>query len=187
MNSNIVKTALLSATLALAFSACKKDDPPTPVEQELITTVRLNITGPNGFSQSFNYKVENGFGSTPGTIQIDTLKLTANTAYTVTTQVLNEKESPAEDVTLEVIEEKDKHLFTFVSSPATGAGSLTMSNGSVDNNNQPFNQTIMVQTGAAGSGKLTVTLMHFAGVKPTGTAPMAAETDAEAIFPVLLN
>lgn len=186
MNSTFLKTTLLSATLAVAFAACKKDDPPTPVEQELITTVRLNITGPNGFSQSFNYKVENGFGSNPGTVQIDTLKLAANTTYAVVAQVLNEKDSPAEDVTLEVIAEKDKHMFTYMSTPSSGAGSITATNGSTDNNGLAFNQTLTFQTGGSGSGQLKVTLVHFPGVKPA-TQQVLGETDAEAIFPVRLQ
>jgi len=189
MNNNFLKATLLSATFALALSACKKDDPATPVEQELITTLRLRVTGVDGLLKTFNYKIENGFGSgSQGTIQIDTIKLAPNSTYTVIAQVLNEKEDPAEDVTTEVISEKEEHLFLYNSNPATGAGSLTTSNGSKDANNLPFNQTITFTTGAAGTGALTVHLNH----EPTdknGTTPQTSggETDVEAMFPVLLQ
>ncbi|HRO43516.1 MAG TPA: hypothetical protein PL009_11830 [Flavipsychrobacter sp.] len=185
MKNNFLKAALLSAIFGLAFSACKKD-PAKPVEQELITTVRLNVMGNDGFAQSFSYKVENGFGNSPGSIQIDTLKLMANTSYSVSAQVLNEKETPPEDVTLEVIQEMDKHMFTYLSTPISGAGAVKVATGNMDHNGMQFYQSITLETGAAGSGQLKVTLQHFAGEKPS-TAFVLSETDAEAIFPVILQ
>lgn len=188
------KHFFLFGTVALAslltFSACNKDDVKTPSvdEPELITTLRLDVTGSSG-TQSFKYKVENGIGSTtPGTIQIDTVKLSPNTTYSVAVAVLNEKAQPVENTTDEIIGEKDEHLFFLSSDPASGAGSLSVSGGSLDNNGKPFNQTFTMNTGAAGSGAFTVTLIHQPTNKEaTSTAGAGGETDAEGVFPVKLQ
>lgn len=190
---NVTNKILIAFTfIALLFAACTKPDDvenPQPVEQELITTVQLHVTGDSGFDKTFSYKVENGFGSTTqGNVSIDSIILAPGTIYDVEVKVLNEKESPAEDITEEVLEEKDEHLFLFVSAPSSGAGSITTQNGSKDNNNKPFNQVVEFHTGSNGTGALTVTLKH----EPTNkdvTDPAAAggETDAEAVFPVLIR
>lgn len=176
---------------AASFTACKKDPVENPVvtEEELITTLKLTVTDSNNVSQSFVYKIENGFGSTTqGNIQIDTIRLTPNYVYSYTLGVLNESENPAEDVTGEVISEKDEHLFFLASAPATGAGSIAQSDGNTDNGGHPFNQSGKLTTGAMGSGTLTVTLLHEPTDKHgTSTAAAGGETDAEAVFPVVLQ
>jgi hypothetical protein len=188
MKPLIFSGALSIAALSVLFTACKKNDPPVPVEEELITTLKLNVTA-TGFSKSFIYKVENGFGgSDSGTVVIDTIALTPNTTYNVEVEVLNEKENPAEDITSEILKENEAHLFLYNTNPATGAGAITFSNGSKDDKGAPFNQTINFTTGAAGSGSLTVHLMHLPSDK-NGTTPAAAggSTDLEAVFPVKLQ
>ena len=184
MNNSNFKTVLLAAIFALIISGCKQNDPPVPAEQELITTLKLNIG-----TQTFVFKVENGFGtSNPGTIQIDTIKLHADSNYLVIAELLNERKNPAEDITGEVISEKDDHLFLYVSNPATGAGSIATSNGSLDNNNAPFNQTVRFNTGQSGTGILTVYLLHQPTNK-SGTTPATSggATDVEAVFPVVIE
>jgi len=189
MKQTTIYAALLFITLGVTMSACKKEDSPKPVEQELITTMRLLVTDSMGFNATFTYKVENGFGgTTQGTVRIDTVKLAPGKNYFVTTELYNEKVSPAENITTEVIAESNEHLFLYQSTPSMGAGSLTFFNGSVDSNGKPFCQTIALTTGAAGNGQLQVNLMH-APTDKNGTTPNASggETDAEAIFPVRIQ
>lgn len=191
---NIIKLATALLLTITVISSCKKDDDPivtnpAPVEQEIITTVRLVVTNGAGFNKTFNYKVDNGFNNaTPATPVIDDVVLAPNTTYNVSVQVWNESESPAEDVTEEVKTENKEHLFVLESTPATGAGSIALSNGSKDDDGNPLNQTIDFTTGAAGNGTLTVTLKHEPTNKSATTAAAAGgETDAQAIFPVKLN
>ncbi len=192
MKNNIIRLTALTAFAAISFTACKKDKvtTPEPVEQELITTVRLKVTKLDDMSiKTFTYKVENGFGSTrQGTVTIDSVKLAANKEYSVEVELLNEKETPAEDVTKEVKEESNEHLFVYQSSPTTGNGSIGFGMGNKDGNGNPFNQTIRFLTAGAGKGAITVTLKH----EPTNkaaTTPDATggETDVEATFPVVLQ
>lgn len=179
--------------MILFVASCKKDDDiianPEPVEQELITRVTVKITGSGGFDQSFSYSVENGFGgTTPGSINIDTIKLDTNQQYNVAVEVWNDKEQPAEDVTEEVKEENTEHLFVWESTPASGSGSISFTNGSKDDNGDALNQTGSIATGSIGNGSLTITLKHEPTNKAANTASAAGgETDAEAIFPVSLQ
>lgn len=184
---------LISAFIFLLASCDKKKDEvieePHVHEEELITTIQLVVTNSNGFNETFNYKVDNGIGSSnPSTPVIDDVVLGAGTTYNVEIKVLNESETPAEDVTEEVIEESADHLFLLQSSPETGAGSISFSAGSLDANGDAFNQTISFTSGDAGSGQLTVTLKHEPTDK-SATIPTDAggETDAQAIFPVTIQ
>lgn len=185
-----MKSLVFSSLLLLSLlAACKKDDTPEPVEQELITTVELRVTRTGqSTADVYRYKVQNGFGSTsPGTLEVDTLALPVNATFAVHLRVLNESASPVDDITDEIISEKDAHLFLFASNPATGAGSVAVIGGSTDGQGLPFNQTVQFATGTSGAGSLTVTLLHEPTNKSAATPGAAGgETDLEAIFPVHL-
>lgn len=189
MNKSIIRTSFYIAAAAFLFSACKKENNPVPDEQELITTIKLNVSNGSGFSRSFIYKIENGFNnSTPGTVQIDTIKLPAGQVYDAAIVVLNEKEEPAEDITAEIKEKNLEHLFLFQSQPASGNGSLAVSDGDKDDDGKPLNLHFKLSTGTAGSGLFTLQLMHQPTDK-TGTTPETAggETDLKAVYPVVIQ
>lgn len=190
MKNQWIKAGLATLILAITFSSCKKnDDAPVPDEQEVITTLRMDISGDAGFTASYIYKVENGFNNTtPGTVQADTIKLAPGKTYNVSLTVLNEKATPVEDITTEILEKNLEHLFVFLSTPATGNGSMSVSGGSKDEKGLPLNQTFKLSTGTSGSGSFNIHLMH----QPTdknGTTPATAggETDLDATYPVLLQ
>jgi hypothetical protein len=191
MNNTFLKFAAVIFIAATTFAACKKVDnetAPVPEEQELITTVKLVLTDGSGNAKTYAYKVENGFGDNPGTISVDTLLLEPNKAYDAQVQVLNEKANPAEEITEEVMTENEDHLFVFESTPASGDGSVAMSDGSKDAAGKAFNQKIKLTAASAGKGSLTVTLKHLPTNKAATTASAAGgETDAEAIFPVRIQ
>lgn len=192
MKRQLLNVSIVALLLSATFTACKKDDKnPAPDEQELITTIKLTLVNTTNATdvKTYTYKVENGFGSTsPGTVVADTLKLQPGAAYRTSIVVLNEKANPVEDITNEIISEKDEHLFLLNSAPGTGAGSVAFSNGAADGNGKPFNITGTLTAGAAGRGNLNLYLMH----QPTdknGATPAASggETDVAAIYPVSIN
>ena len=79
-------------------------------------------------------------------------------------------------------------MFFLESDPASGAGSISVSNGNKDSNGDAFNQTIDFTTGDAGTGQLTVTLKHEPTDKAaTNPTDAGGETDAQAIFPVIVQ
>ena len=178
--------SLCILTLLTAASACNKDDTPKPVEQELITTVRLTLTKVSDSSiRTFTYKVENGFTDPSGTVQIDTIRLNSNSVYDAVVTLLNEKESPAKDITAEVVSESDDHLFLYTYVAGSGGPSLSISNGNRDGSNEPFNQTFRLTAAGAGLGSLTVSLIHEPTDKyATSTNTAGGKTEVEATFPV---
>lgn len=186
-----MKSFFFSAlSLFLLLAACNKDDTPQPAEQELITTLRMKLTDTAGLANTFTYKVENGFGSTtPGTVQIDTVTLVSGRTYRAELAVLNEKESPAEDITPQIISESDDHLFFLTVAPNSGAGGLlTITDMSTDNQNKLFAQKFGITAGVGGNGTLTITLLHEPTNKSAGTvAGAGGETDLEATFPVRIT
>jgi hypothetical protein len=189
MKKSTFKIGIFALAFSAFLSSCKKDDAPKPDEQELITTVKIQLTEEmSSATQTYIYKVENGFGGTGGTIMIDTMKLKPSANYNAVITVLNEKKSPAEDVTKEIIEESDKHLFLLISNPATGNGSVVASNGNKDKAGNPLNQTFKLSTSTAGKGNFQVILLHEPTNKSgTTTATAGGETDLDATFPVVLQ
>jgi len=192
MKKQLLNASLVVLLLSVAFTACKKsEDNPAPDEQELITTIKLTLTNSTNAAdvKTYTYKVENGFNSTsPGIVIADTLKLQAGVAYNSSIIVLNEKANPVEDITSEIVSEKDEHLFLLTSVPATGAGAVAFSNGATDNAGKPFNITGVVTAGTTGSGHLNLYLLHQPTDK-SGTTLAAAggETDVAAVYPVRIN
>lgn len=191
MKNNSFKILISTFIVATSLSSCKKSEDAVPTEQELITTIKLSLTNKTNSSDvaTYTYKIENGFNSsTQGIIRADTLKMQSGYAYTTSIEVLNEKASPVDNTTLEIIKEQTMHLFLFNSVPLTGAGSLSFSDGQKDVDGNPFNLTGSLQAGTMGSGMLNLYLMH-APVNKNGATPAASggETDVEAHFPVMIR
>lgn len=191
MQQTIFRTMLVMALATTIFTSCNKGTDAVPVDQELITTIKLTLTNTADFAdvQTFTYKVDNGFnGTSGGSVRADTMTLKAGAFYNSSIQVLNEQANPVDDVTNEILNEQQVHLFLYSSAPATGTGALTFTNGRKDSAGKPFNLTGTVTAGAAGNGKLTVYLIH----EPTnkeGITPAEAggNTDAVATFPVRIG
>lgn len=94
-------------------------------------------------------------GNTPSAF--DKVVLKPNTSYTLTVEVIDDSKTPPLDITKEIKEEADTHLFVFTSSPAS---LLTYTYGDQDSRNFPVGLTGTARTGAAGTGKLKVQLRH---------------------------
>jgi len=188
-NSNFLKP--LSTSLLVCFSlfflACSDDDGdnPEPVEEEeTITTmtVTLTETGGNG-NITLQSKDLDGDGPNAPEITISG-NLSAETAYTGSIALLNETESPAENVTEEIEEEDDAHQFFF-----TVSGALTETSYSdTDGDGNPIGLSFTLTTGMAGDGSLTVTLRHQPKKPNDGTLTDAGgETDIAQTFNVTVE
>ena len=96
-------SVLALATVVVAMNSCKKDDPVEPVienEEEVITTLNFTLTpDTGGDAVVFSFQDLDGDGGNAATI--DNGILAANTMYTGALELLNETESPAEDITEE--------------------------------------------------------------------------------------
>ena len=181
-----MKTIKLLAILfisSLTFTACSDDDNHTGddhSEEELITTVRYTLTGPNTVVMTFT-DLDGDSGAAP-TITVSG-DLVANSSYTGSLVLLNETESPAEDITAEVRAEGYEHEFFF-----TNTLGLTINKTDVDNNNNPLGLSTTINTGAASTGSLTVVLKHDPKKPNNGTvADAGGETDVEVTFNVTVQ
>lgn len=164
MKMNRKLTWMLLAGMMLSFVQCKDsgDEVEPDDENELITSVTLKFTeqGTSNVS-TFSYKDADGDGGNAPT-KFDTIALKPNTTYTLAIALLDESKSPVDDITKEVEEESDEHLFVYTPSPAA---LLTYTYGDKDKNNFPIGLTGKAVTGAAGDGKLKVQLRHQPGAK----------------------
>lgn len=174
----------------LSATACNKgNDGPAPDEPELITTVQVRATevGNAGNSKLFTYRVKSGFHAGSTDFHVDTIKLLAGRQYNIEMLVLNEQKTPIIDVTPEIIEERNAHLFYYISAPETGAGSITITDRDTDHNGQPFARLCKWHTGPAGKGTMEIFLIHGPRRKEASDlATIAGSTDAETVFPVVL-
>ena len=176
---------LTVAATTLFVTGCKKDDD-TPVpttnaagpahEEELITSLIIDFVDTAGVQPTVQYAfrdLDGDGGNAPA--QHDTIRLVANTYYNASITLLNESETPAEDITVEIQNEDDEHFFCFAATNTNVNVVRTDSDGT-------FEVGLLSRwgTGAAATGETTVTLKHQPGIKDGTCAP--GDTDIEVIF-----
>lgn len=151
-------TCLVALGGALLVNGCKKGTEPTLAdENELITTVTLRFTEQGTTNaQTFTYQDKDGDGGAVPT-RFDAVTLTAGKSYSLAVELLDESKSPVVNVTNDIREEQDEHLFIFATNPGT---LLTYTYGDKDSRNFPVGLVGTVRAGAAGTGQLKVQLRH---------------------------
>ena len=176
---NTLKLLAILFVSTLTFSSCSDDhdDDHDDHDEELITTVTYTLTNGNDVV-TLNFQDLDGEGGSPGTYTVSGA-LTANTTYLGEIKLLNETESPAEDITTEVKAEGDEHEFFYTSSITDIAISKT----DVDANGNPIGIETNLTTGAAGTGTLSVVLKHEP-TKPNNNNAVSAggSSDVEVTF-----
>ena len=182
---NIKKVSLIAFS-SIALISCSDDDdaPEEQNEEEVITTVIVKLTPEaGGTTLTLMSKDDDGSdGPNPPAYSID--KLAANTTYNGTITLLNETESPAEDITLEVAEEDDEHQFFYAVSGAISDTEYT----DMDENGNPVGITFTLSTTDAGAATLGVTLRHEPKKPNDGTtADAGGATDIEENFSVTVE
>ena len=170
--------------MGLIFVSCEKDDPEPPVEEEVITTLTYTLSPDGGGADVVLSFVDlDGDGGNDPVITGGTLS--ANTTYSGSIVLLNETETPAEDVTEEIEEEDEEHQFFF----ETTVSGLSIAYNDTDEDGNPIGLSSSVTTGSASSGTITVTLRHepdknASGVSDGNIANAGGETDIEVVFSV---
>ncbi len=184
-----LKLIALLAIPALFSTACDNDDAPVN-EEEVITTVRVTLVG-GGQTIILESRDLDGDGpNAPVLTPVGGGILVAGRTYAGTTTFLNELESPAEDITVEVQEEGVEHQ-VFYQLP-TALGTITYNPTDVDANGKPIGLKFTLVAGSVGNGNLTVTLRHdlnksAAGVPSGNITNAGGSTDAAVSFPVVVN
>ena len=181
-----MKRCSMYALLAIAMVGCSDDDAaPLPVnEEEVITTVILTLTPESGDQVVLTTQDLDGDGPDEPETTVSG-SFSENTQYQGAVRFLNETETPAEEITDEVIEEADEHQVFYTISD--GLNITTTYLAPFDSNDNPLGVNISLLTGEASSGSLTVTLRHEP-VKPNdGLDSAGGETDITTTFDVTIE
>lgn len=169
------------------------EDPNAPGEEnpeEIITDVTLTFTTADGNTVTATAQDPDGEGPL-GLEVIDPIELVENTAYTMTMELLN-AEDPAdvEDITEEIAEEDDEHMFFFAwtenlfGDPA-GDGNVDNRGDAVNYNDQdagglPVGLSTDWTTDEPGSGTFQIILKHQPdGIKTATSGSADGDTDID--------
>ncbi|MDC0477614.1 type 1 periplasmic binding fold superfamily protein [Flavobacteriaceae bacterium] len=176
------KYALLASTLIFA-SCSDDDDTPEPVnEEEVITTLTVTLDSGSD-TVVMQYQDLDGDGPDAATVTVSG-SLSANTTYDGSIILLNETESPAENVTEEIEEDDLDHQFFYT----VGSGlDVVAEYGDADSQGNPLGLSFILNTGVASSGELTFTLRHEPNKPNTGLENAGGETDIEVTFDVTVE
>jgi hypothetical protein len=183
-----MKTTKLLAILfisVLSFTACSDnddhghDDHDHVEHEEEITQLiyKLTNTADSADVVTFTFTDEDGEGGANGTKEVSG-NLTANATYTGALELINLEE--LEDVGAEIAEEDaENHEIFYI----TNVAGLKIDTTDVDANSNPLGFDTDITTGSAGTGILTISLVHE-GKKPNdGTTTDAGGTlDIEVVF-----
>jgi hypothetical protein len=179
MKKSIIPFLALALTAAGVLSSCKKDKVEEPNEEEVITTVQVELTdNSNGTKTTFKFDDADGPGGAAPVV--DTIKLGATKTYTATLTLLNKTANPVEDITEEVEEEANDHEI-FIE-PAAGSNIVVTNRNLAGTLNLPLGITSTWAAGAAANGTLKITLKHKPGAKAAGDNVSKGETDIEVVF-----
>ena len=184
----IFKNLALVFFVATGFTACSSDDPEVVNEEELITTLTATLKPSGGGTDIILKSVDlDGDGPDAPVISVSA-NLSANTNYSGVLKVENEMESPAEDITLEVLEEDEEHQFFFT--PTNNIATVTYDD--MDGDGNPIGVQFSLATTTAATGNLTITLRHepvktASGVSNGDITNAGGETDVQAVFPITVQ
>jgi hypothetical protein len=180
-----MKKYLTIALLSLALFNCKKADDIEPTDDnELITRVDLIFTDSANKSTTFSFQDKDGDSRT-NPEKFDKIVLAKGKDYTLKIEVFDDSKSPVENISEEILEEADVHLFVFKSNPT---GLLTTTLTDKDKNSLPIGLESTVKTAAtAGKGTYQVILKHqpeLNGVKVKTGREEGGSTDIDLSFEV---
>jgi hypothetical protein len=185
----LIKNIVILVYISSIFAACSSDEDPVIInEEELITTVRATLIPEGGGTEVILESVDlDGDGPNEPNIEVSGT-FNPNTTYAGTLKILNEAESPAEDITLEIMEEDEDHqfFFSFTNDIATATYD------DEDSNGNPVGVQFNLLTGAAGSSGFTIILRHepdkaAADVNTGDITNAGGSTDVQVTFNIAIE
>jgi hypothetical protein len=202
---NITKTnrffTSIIITLLAIFGACESNDPTKEDTPELITKITLSFV-PEGGGTTITATASDPDGEGVKDIEVDgPINLEANKTYILKLTLINElaeQTAPEYNITDEVEEESDEHLFFFgwtgltFSDPA-GDGNVDNRQDAVnyedeDNDGLPLGLQTKWKTGIEpGSGTFRIILKHQPDLKSASSDVNTGETDLDVEFVINVN
>ena len=187
--------------LCMGFIVGCGDDEPMmeeEEEEEVISRIILTFTPDNGEDPVMaTWFDADGEGS--GAPTIDEIKLEEDVTYTLTMELTNTLGSSDEDITSEIQEEADEHMFFFsftdgIFEDPTGNGNVDNRNDAVNYNDQDSNgfPLGLSTTWTAGEhtenpGQFNVVLKHQPELKTATSSASVGGTDVDITFPLSIE
>jgi hypothetical protein len=182
----------------VTFSGCSDDDaPPVENQEEEITRVTATFLNLDDDTEVVTAVWFDQDGEGSGAPVIDDIMLKPNTPYFLTLSLENTLETPAEDITIEVEEEGDEHIFFFgftdgLFMDPSGDGNIDtrsddMNYVDLDDNQQPVGLETTWITDEAGTGTFRVILKHQPDIKSATSTSADGESDVDITFPVIIE
>ena len=184
-NQHNMKKYLPILLASLLFTSCKKDEVEPTDDNELITRVELKFTDVTAKTTlTYTFQDKDGDPKTAPE-KFDKIVLNKGVTYSVSIGVYDDTKSPVMDITQEINEEADVHLFVYKTTPAS---LLTTTILDKDKNGLPIglSSSILTQS-TAGTGKLNLLLKHqpeLNGVKVKTGQEAGGSTDIDLLFDV---
>lgn len=186
--------------LCFIFSSCEVDDPEKEEVPELITQIVLRFES-NAGGQPILVIATDPDGEGVKDIEIDEpIRLAPLTTYNLSIALINnlaDATQPEYDVTEEVREEADEHMFFFgwngdVFSAPTGSGNIENAIGLVnyldeDINGLPLGLETQWSTASNSVGELRIILKHQPDLKSEQSDAQTGETDLDVTFPIMVE
>jgi hypothetical protein len=170
---------------ALAFAGCDTGEPDPINPEELITEVTLTLTNQADASDEVTITASDPDGDGAGlTFSPDHLHLTPGATYSGTITLLDTVND--EDITEEVEEEAEEHLFRYTLTPS-GSGTVMITDEDANGFDVGLAFELTVDADASGDGELNVVLYHFDEEPKTGNDATSDEIDVDIDFPVMFE
>lgn len=166
--------------LALGIVSCDDDENPAQVnEEETITTVKLSVLEAGAAeAATYTWTADNQ----------PSIALNANSSYNFKIEFLDESDpNDVEDITEEVVEEKDEH-FVFYETTVAGLSFANASDDTIDSENIGINLSTDWATTDPSQGIIKAFLIHEPTTK-VGDArdDFGGETDIEVDFTITVQ
>jgi len=200
---NRTKLLFMAFTIASVtfLSGCDNDDPKKEDTPELITKVTLTFT-PVGGGAAVTATATDPDDEGVQDISVDgPINLDGEQAYTLSVEIINELAEPSDpeyDITAEVEEEGDEHMFFF--GWTNNVFSDPAGNGNVDNRSDDVNyndedddglpvglSTSWTTAAASATGSFTIILKHQPDLKSATSTSADGESDIDLDFTINVN
>lgn len=184
--------AALALLGSLSLTACDSGEPDGSAgEEELITQVTLTLVNTADASDTVTIAASDPDGDGAGlTFAPASVALRPGASYDGTIELRDTIND--EDITAEVQDEAEEHLFRYAFQPASAGtvGLIDLESRYVSTNDNGGDYAVglvfraEVATGASGSGTLTAVLYHFDDAPKTSSTATSDEIDVDVAFPV---
>ena len=197
---SVLNNILLVSVVSVFMIGCDSDDPVKEDVPELITQVRLTFT-PNGGGAAIVASANDPDGQGIQPVQVDVpIVLNASTSYALSISLINDLANPSDpeyDISDEVLEEAEEHMFFF--SWTNNVFADPVGNGNIDNRADPMNYddddsdglplglTTSWTTAEVSSGNFRVVLKHQPDLKTASSDANTGETDLDITFPITIE